>query len=81
MSGIGELASVQAPLVQVLADVGWTHVPGHELERDAASPFIESDLIDALVRFNPLIAESPERAQEIMRRLRTLPLTSAATTR
>lgn len=74
MSGMGEIASVQAPLVQALADVGWTHVPGHELDRDEASPFLESDIVDALVRLNPLMAEEPERAQEIMRRLRTLPL-------
>src|SRR5699024_11985931 len=58
------IASVQAPLVQALADVGWTHVPGHELDRDEASPFLESDIVDALVRLNPLMAEEPERSEE-----------------
>ncbi|WP_009883784.1 HsdR family type I site-specific deoxyribonuclease [Brevibacterium aurantiacum] len=77
MSGIGELASVQAPLVQALTELGWSHVPGHALDRDDTSPFLESDIVDALVRLNPLIAEQPERGQEIMRRLRTLPLTAS----
>ena len=77
MTGIGELASVQAPLVQALAEQGWTHVPGHALDRDDTSPFLEVDLVGALVRLNPLIAEEPERAQEVMRRLRTLPLTAS----
>src|SRR5699024_3233192 len=79
MTMIGELLSVQAPLVDTLASRGWEHVPGKDLDRDEMSPFIESDIIEALTRFNPLIAEEPERAQEILRQLRTLPLTAADT--
>lgn len=74
MSDMGELTSVQSPLVQAITELGWRHVPGRQLQREETSPFIESDLVDALVRLNPEIAEQPERAQEVMRRIRTLPL-------
>lgn len=76
MSGMGEVLNVQNPLVEALVKHGWTHVPGRQLDRDETSPFIESDVVDALSRFNPLIAEDPDRAQEILRQLRTLPLTA-----
>lgn len=75
MAHMGELLSVQAPMVQALAEIGWTHIPGSQLERQEVSPFIESEIIDALVRLNPVIAEEPARAEEILRQLRTLPLT------
>lgn len=75
MTGIGELNSVQAPLVKALAQAGWMHVPGKELNRTFEEPFVESDLVEALVRLNPTIAEDPERADEILPRLRALTLT------
>lgn len=77
MIAMGELNSVQAPLVQALVGQGWSHISGPKLNRDETSPFIETDIVDALVRLNPFIAEEHGRAQEIMRRLRTLPLAVA----
>lgn len=74
MSGMGELLSVQAPLVATLEKLGWEHVPGAQLDREEVSPFLESDIVDALTRLNPKIAEEPERAHEILRQLRTVPL-------
>lgn len=79
MTAMGELLSVQAPLLEAFVERGWTHVPGSQLDREETSPFIESDIVAALARFNPLIAERPERAQEVLRQLRTLPLTAADT--
>ncbi|MDK6499206.1 type I restriction endonuclease, partial [Escherichia coli] len=39
-------------------------------------PFVTAEVKAALVRLNPAIAEDPERVHEVMRRLRTLPLTA-----
>ena len=77
MSGIGELNSVQAPLVEAMKAVGWTHVPGSDLDRADEQPFVESELIDALVRLNPGFDAHPDRVDEVMSNLRALTLASA----
>lgn len=74
MSGLGELNSVQAPLIQALAGIGWTHVPGEKLDRAIEQPFIESEVTAALTRLNPRIAEDPTRVDEVLRPLRALTL-------
>lgn len=76
MSGLGELLSVQAPLVTALAKLGWEYVPGQDLDREEISPFLEDDVVEALIRLNPMIEEKPERAQEILRQMRTIPLSA-----
>ncbi|ERG62865.1 hypothetical protein L332_00070 [Agrococcus pavilionensis RW1] len=70
MTGLGEHLSVQQPLIAALVAAGWTHTPGHRLERELESPFIERELTSALERLNPLVAEAPERAEEVLRPLR-----------
>lgn len=77
-AGFGEESTIQRLVVETLAGMGWTHVPANDLERDANDVLIESDLVDALVRLNPVIAERPERVEEVLRPLRSL-LLSAAT--
>lgn len=74
MSGMGELNSVQAPIVKALVGAGWTHVPGDDLDRPLEQPFVEPEVIDALVRLNPAIAEDPDRVDEILPALRTITL-------
>lgn len=76
MSRMGELLSVQAPLVAALAGVGWTHAPADQLGRPDEDPFVTDQVVDALVRLNPVIAEEPERVHEVLRQLRTMPLTA-----
>ncbi|WP_306232860.1 type I restriction endonuclease subunit R [Agrococcus beijingensis] len=70
MTGLGEHLSVRQPLVAALVAVGWKHVPAHRLERELESPLIERELTSALERLNPLVAEAPERAEEVLRPLR-----------
>lgn len=77
-SGFGEESTVQRLVVETLAGVGWEHVPASELGRASDDVLIEQDLVDALVRLNPAIAERPERADEVLPLLRSL-LLSAAT--
>jgi type I restriction enzyme, R subunit len=71
MSDIAESA-VQAALVERLTrrDLGWRSVPGPELDRPLDAVLIESELVAALVRLNPSIAERPGRVDEVLPRLR-----------
>lgn len=71
---LGELTSLQAPLVQALTNVGWEHVPGPQLGRPDESIFIEADVVDALIRLNPVIAEDESRVNEVMQKLRAITL-------
>jgi type I restriction enzyme R subunit len=66
--------SVQEALVDRLtkADMGWTSVPGDNLPREFDEVLIESEVRDALIRLNPVIAERPERADEVLSRLRAV---------
>jgi type I restriction enzyme R subunit len=53
-------------------DLGWAFVSGKELDRNPDSVLVESTLRDALVRLNPEIASEPERADEVLYRLRAI---------
>jgi type I restriction enzyme R subunit len=53
-------------------DLGWRFVSGKELGRSLDSVLVESALRDALVRLNPEIAAQPERADEVLYRLRAI---------
>jgi len=66
--------TVQQPVVDLLVAAGWTYVPGHQLAREHEQVFVEDDVVDALTRLNPAIAADPSRADEVMARLRMLPL-------
>lgn len=53
---------------------GWKFVPAEQLQRQHSDVFVESMLREALIRLNPEIKAQPERADEVLYRLRTLPL-------
>ena len=53
---------------------GWRFVPAEELDRQYNDVFVESMLRDALLRLNPEIEAQPDRADEVLYRLRTIPL-------
>jgi type I restriction enzyme, R subunit len=53
-------------------DLGWQFVPGKELDRSLDSVLVEGALRDALVRLNPEIAAYPDRADEVIYRLRAI---------
>jgi type I restriction enzyme R subunit len=55
---------------------GWTFVPGVDLARENTDVLVESELRDALVRLNPAIAEQPDRAEEVVHRLRAVILSA-----
>ena len=53
---------------------GWHGLPAVELPREAHDVFIELYVRAALIRLNPAIAEQPDRADEVIHKLRAIVL-------
>lgn len=53
----------------------WEYVPPEELNREITEALIEPELKKALIRINPEIAQQPERADEVIHKLRAILLT------
>ncbi len=53
----------------------WKYVPSEELKRELSEVLVESNLKDSLVRLNPEIALLPDRADEVIHKLRAILLT------
>lgn len=74
--GIAEQPALyDGALSQLSKGLGWKYQPASGLHRSTTDVLLESDLRAALVRLNPEIAERPERADEVIYRLRTILLT------
>ena len=52
----------------------WRFISAEELPRQHSDVFVESNVRDALIRLNPEINAQPDRADEVLYRLRTIPL-------
>jgi len=76
MSGFSESATVQRAIVEQLAVLGWTYIPGKDLARAVDEVFVEADLSSALVRLNPLISTQPSRMDEVLPKLRAVALSA-----
>lgn len=63
---------VTGALAVATAEVGWTFVPGRQLARLESDVLIEREVIGALQRLNSEIAEYPDRADEVIYRLRAI---------
>ena len=71
--------AAQAPALYLTAGrspkgAGWYFVPALELPRRINDVFIEMHVREALLRLNPAIAEKPERADEVLYKLRAIVL-------
>jgi type I restriction enzyme, R subunit len=53
---------------------GWRFVPAEELPRQHSDVLVEAMVRDALIRLNPEIKAQTDRADEVLYRLRTIPL-------
>lgn len=53
---------------------GWRYIPSDDLPRQPSDVFVEEMLRNALIRLNPEIKAQPDRADEVLYRLRTIPL-------
>lgn len=69
-----ESNTVEQMILDACQGLGWQFVPGPQLPRQAADVFVESQLRDALIRLNPEIAAQPDRADEVIYKLRAIPL-------
>ena len=56
------------------SNVKWRFVAAEELPRQHSDMLVESMVHDALIRLNPEIKSQPDRADEVLYRLRTIPL-------
>src|SRR5690348_12202694 len=55
--------------------VRWRYIPSDELDREITEVMVESELKQALIRINPEIKQQPERADEVIHKLRAILLT------
>lgn len=67
-----EQTTVQDYVIQTLRKVGWEYVPPEELPRQATDILVNEYLTRALIKLNPSIAERPERADEVIFRLKAI---------
>jgi type I restriction enzyme R subunit len=68
--GFNEANAVRDAIRDHLVPLGWKFIPRTELNRTDTEVFILKDLVDALIRLNPEIAAQPERADEVIYKLR-----------
>lgn len=70
-----ESNTVEAFIRDCLKALGWEFIDAASLSRQPQEVLVEDHLRDALVRLNPTIAECPERADEVLYRLRAAIMT------
>ena len=70
-----ESNTVEAFIRDRLKSIGWEFIDHHALPRQPQDVLVEDHLRDALVRLNPTIAERPDRADEVLYRLRAAIMT------
>jgi type I restriction enzyme R subunit len=57
-----------------ISNLKWRFVSAEQLPRQHSDVLVESMVRDALIRLNPEIGAQPDRADEVLYRLRTIPL-------
>jgi type I restriction enzyme R subunit len=55
-----------------IAGLGWTYLASQHLPRQSHEVFVEIQLREALIRLNPEIAADPDRADEVIYKLRAI---------
>ena len=64
--------------IYTLCEAGWRYVPAEDLSRQDSDVMVEPMVKEALIRLNPEIAADPNRADEIIYRLRALVQSTSA---
>lgn len=73
-----EANSVRDLIRDKLGDIGWNYVPSASLPRNRNEVMIEEYLKQALIRLNPEISVQPDRADEVIYKLRAILLSVKA---
>lgn len=68
--------TIEQMLISVLQKNGWTYIPADKMPRQDSEVMVESMVKAALIRLNPEIAEEPNRADEVIYKLRSLILSA-----
>ena len=71
-------ADFEKMVCDTLVRNGWTYIPADGLPRGYSDVLVEPMVKNALIRLNPVIAEDPTRADEVIYKLRTLILSAQA---
>lgn len=67
--------TIEQMVLTSLKNNGWKFIPTEDLQREYSDVMVETMVKEALIRLNPVIAEEPSRADEVIYKLRTLILT------
>jgi len=70
--GFDEANTVRDGIRDHLQKIGWKYIPAINLPRDQTEVIVEPYLKQALIDLNPEIAEQPDRADEVIYKLRTI---------
>ena len=76
MTGFSEWSTVQQAIVERLVTLGWSYVSGKDLPRATDETFIGSHLQNAVTTLNPVVAEEPNRVDEVLPKLRAVALSA-----
>ena len=69
-------ADFEKMVYQTIAQNGWKYIPAENLPRAYSDVLVEPMVKEALIRLNPVIAEEPSRADEVIYKLRSLILST-----
>lgn len=74
MATFTETSTTQAAVVDRLSqsDLGWDVIEPDKLGRDNTEILVEHEVVDALQRLNPILAERPQLIDEVMPKLRAV---------
>jgi type I restriction enzyme R subunit len=70
-----ESNTVEAMIRDLLRGLGWNYIGPAHLPRKPHDVLVEEHLRDALIRLNPSIAAQPDRADDVIHRLRAIVMT------
>lgn len=80
MAGFTEVSIVQRPILDLLVQAGWKHVPGNKMARDTQEVLLRPELDRALISLNPAIAEDHSRTDRVVSALQKVILDVDETT-
>ena len=67
-----EQNTVEDYIKDLLTKMGWGFIPQSKLPRNDQDVLVEEHLREALIKLNPEIKEKPDRAEEILYKLRAI---------
>ena len=76
MAIFDEANTTEQMVIDTLVKNGWKYIPAAKLDRNYKDVMVESMVKEALIRLNPVIAENPDRADEVIYKLRNVILSA-----